>query len=131
MRPTSCVWDPKGVALRCLIVDDSAAFLDAAAVLLEREGVTVVGVASASADALTRARELRPDVILLDVMLGHESGIDVARRLADTDSADVAVILISTHDEEDIADLIEDAPVAGFMPKSNLSANAIRRVLEQ
>jgi CheY-like chemotaxis protein len=131
MPPGNCVCDPIGVALRCLIVDDSAAFLNAAAALLEREGVTVVGVASASADALARAQELRPDVVLVDIMLGHESGFDVARRLADTDSADIAIILISTHAEADFADLIEEAPVAGFMAKSELSANAIRRVLEQ
>ena len=123
--------DPIAVTLRCLIVDDSVAFLDAAAALLEREGVTVVGVASASADALARAQDLRPDVVLLDIMLGHESGFDVARRLARTESADIAVILISTHAEADFADLIEEAPVAGFMPKSELSANAIRRVLQQ
>ena len=119
------------MALRCLIVDDNAAFLDAAAALLERQGVTVVGIASASADALAQAQELRPDVVLLDIMLGHESGFDVARRLVGTESADIAVILVSTHAEADFADLIEEAPVAGFMPKSELSANAIRRVLQQ
>ena len=123
--------DPIAVTLRCLIVDDSVAFLDAAAALLEREGVTVVGVASASTDALAQAQELRPDVVLLDIMLGHESGFDVARRLAEMESADIAVILISTHAEADFADLIDEAPVAGFMPKSELSANAIRRVLQQ
>jgi two-component system, NarL family, nitrate/nitrite response regulator NarL len=119
------------VELRCLIVDDNAAFLDAAAALLEREGVTVVGVASASADALAQAQELRPDVVLVDIMLGRESGLDVAQRLADTAPADTAVILISTHAEADWADLIAEAPVAGFMPKSELSARAIRRVLQQ
>ena len=119
------------MALRCLIVDDNAAFLDAAAAFLEREGVAVVGVASASADALAQARDLRPDVVLVDIMLGRESGFDVARRLADTESAGIAVILISTHAEADFADLIGEAPVAGFMPKSDLSANAIRRVLQQ
>ena len=119
------------MALRCLIVDDNAGFLDAAAALLEREGVTVVGVASASADALAQAQELRPDVVLVDIMLGQESGFDVAQRLADTESAPIAVILISTHAEADFADLIEEAPVAGFMPKSELSADAIRRMLAQ
>jgi CheY-like chemotaxis protein len=119
------------VTLRCLIVDDNAAFLDAAAALLGQEGVTVVGVALASAGVLAQAQDLGPDVVLLDIMLGHESGFDVARRLASTESADIAVILISTHAEADLADLIEEAPVAGFIPKSELSANAIRRVLQQ
>ena len=68
--------------LRCLIVDDSDTFLRAASVLLEGEGVTVAGVASNSAEALRQARALRPDVILVDVGLGEESGFDLARQLA-------------------------------------------------
>jgi two-component system, NarL family, nitrate/nitrite response regulator NarL len=117
------------VPLKCLIVDDNASFLEAAANLLQREGVTVVGVASSSAEAIRQARELRPDVILVDIMLGRESGFDLARRLAETDSGDFTVILISTHAEADFADLIDEAPTAGFMPKSQLSAGAIRRLI--
>jgi DNA-binding NarL/FixJ family response regulator len=116
--------------LRCLIVDDNANFLEAAANLLQREGMTVAGVASSVADALRQARELRPDVILVDIMLGPESGFDLARQLADTDSEGPAVILISTHAEADFADLIAEAPAAGFMPKSQLSAGTIQRLLE-
>ena len=70
--------------LRCLIVDDSDAFLRSASVLLEQEGVTVAGVASNSAEALRQARALWPDVILIDVGLGEESGFDLARQLAGT-----------------------------------------------
>jgi predicted RecB family nuclease len=50
--------------LRCLLVDDNEAFLEAASLLLEREGLTVVGLASSIAEALRQARALRPDVIL-------------------------------------------------------------------
>ena len=67
------------MALRCLIVDDSAPFLEAASKFLEREGITMVGAASTSADALERAQELRPDVALVDIDLGQESGFDLAR----------------------------------------------------
>ena len=115
--------------LRCLIVDDNTSFLDAAAYLLQREGLTVVGAASSIADALTQARELRPDVILVDIMLGRESGFDLARRLAEADLGRPTVILISTHAEADLVDLIEEAPAAGFMPKSQLSASTIRRLI--
>jgi len=89
----------------------------------------VVGVASNIADALGRERELRPDLVLVDIMLGRESGFELARQLAATDSGGPAVILISTHAEADFADLIEEAPAAGFVPKSQLSARTIRRLL--
>ena len=115
--------------LRCLIVDDSASFLEAASELLEQQGVTVVGVASDITGALGQARELRPDVVLVDIMLGGESGFDLARRLAEADSGGPVVILISTHAEADFADLIEEAPAAGFVPKSQLSVSTIQRLL--
>jgi two-component system, NarL family, nitrate/nitrite response regulator NarL len=86
MFPAACEWDHVGVALGCLIVDDNANFLEAAASLLQREGVTVVGLASSIADALQQARELSPDVVLVDIVLGRESGFDLARRLAEMDT---------------------------------------------
>lgn len=115
--------------LRCLIVDDNASFRDAAAKLLERQGLTVVGLASNAADALRGARELRPDAVLVDIFLGHESGFDLARELAGGGGAGPAVILISTHAEADFAALIEETPAAGFVPKSDLSAEAIERLI--
>lgn len=129
MRPATCAWQPTSVPLRCLLVDDNTAFLEAAAGLLRREGMRVVGVASAITDALRQAHELHPDVILVDIMLGRESGFDLAQRLAGSDSGGATVILISTHAEADFADLIDGAPVAGFVPKSELSAAAIQQLV--
>src|SRR5437764_9783849 len=92
--------DPGVMTLRCLLVEDSHRFLDAARGLLERQGVMVVGVASSAAEAVERATELRPDVALLDIDLGGESGFDVARRLSrDACLAGTRMILISTHAE--------------------------------
>jgi two-component system nitrate/nitrite response regulator NarL len=133
------------VSIRCLLVDDSDAFLQAATILLQREGMTVVGVASNSAEALRQARALLPDVILVDIGLGDESGFDLAR-LLDQDGqdgqdgqggqggqggqdGDAEVILISAHAETDYAELIAQSPAAGFLVKSELSAQAIARVL--
>ncbi len=116
--------------MRCLIVDDNRAFLHAARVLLEREGWIVLGVAGSGAEALRQAQSLRPDVVLVDVALGEESGFDVARRLADDDRVGaVSVIMISTRAEVDLGDLVADSRACGFLPKSELSAQAIRRVL--
>ena len=90
--------------------------------------MTIVGVAFAAAEALRKTEELHPDVVLVDIVLGRESGIDLAHRLAGADLGGPAIILISTHAEEEFGDLIEEAPVAGFVPKSELSASAIRRL---
>jgi two-component system, NarL family, nitrate/nitrite response regulator NarL len=114
--------------LRCLIVDDNASFLEAATDLLQRQGAVVVGVASTGDEAVESVRELGPDVALVDIKLGSENGLQVARRLADLGLIDLKVILISTHPESDFADLIDGAPVAGFVPKLGLSAQAIERV---
>jgi CheY-like chemotaxis protein len=116
--------------LRCLIIDDSPRFLDAARGLLERQGITVVGVAANSADALQRAGELRPDLTLLDIDLGGESGLELARRLHDQPGlAPGPVILISTHAEQDYAELIAASPAIGFLSKTTLSGDAIRDLL--
>ena len=114
--------------LRTLIVDDSARFLDAASDLLGREGLTVVGVASTGDETRRQAEALQPDVILVDVFLGKESGLDLARRLVD-ETDGTTVILISSHSEADLADLIAASPAAGFVPKTQLSASAIRRIV--
>lgn len=118
------------MALRCLIVDDSSSFLRSARMLLEREGIAVVGVASTGCEALQATEELTPDVLLLDIDLGEESGFDVARRLErELDFPSRNIVLISAHSEADFADLIGAAPAAGFVSKAELSAGAIRKLL--
>jgi DNA-binding NarL/FixJ family response regulator len=118
------------VAVRCLIVDDNTGFLDAARGLLEQEGVTVVGVATTGADAVHSAALLRPDVILLDIDLGGESGFDVARRLTQGAGSDAGLlIMISAQAPDDVADLLEGGPGIGFVGKPDLSAEAIERLV--
>jgi DNA-binding response OmpR family regulator len=110
------------VQIRCLIVDDNERFLDAAQLLLEREGMEVVGVATTSADAVRLGDEFRPDVVLVDIRLGDESGFDLARRLSGT------VILISTDAQSEYAEEIAASPAAGFIHKARLSASAVLRL---
>jgi DNA-binding NarL/FixJ family response regulator len=113
-----------------LIVDDSPQFQQAARGLLERQGVAVVGVASTAAEALRSVTELRPDVTLVDIDLGGQSGFDVVRLLnRNAGIAAARLILISTHAEDDYAELIAASPAAGFLPKTALSAAAIRGLL--
>jgi DNA-binding NarL/FixJ family response regulator len=118
------------VPIRCLLVDDDDRFLRAARRMLEHEGIEVVGVATTSAEALQRADELNPDVSLVDISLGEESGFDLAERLAAARPCEgPTVILISAYAEQDLAERIEASPAAGFVPKIALSGEAIHAIL--
>ena len=120
----------KAMALRCLIVDDNSDFLETARQLLQRGGLDVVGAATTGAQAVARAAELRPDVILLDVYLGGESGFTVARDLAKVGgAAGPAIILISTYAERDLADQIDASPAVAFLSKDELSVSSVRSAL--
>jgi DNA-binding NarL/FixJ family response regulator len=118
------------MTLRSLLVDDNSGFLAAARDLLEREGVEVVGVASTIAEAARLAATLRPDVCIVDIDLGDESGFDLARRLAGPGEPSPRVILISAYSEPDFSEMIEDSPAVGFLPKPELSAARIRAMLD-
>jgi DNA-binding NarL/FixJ family response regulator len=121
------------MSLRCLIVDDNASFREEMRGLLTEQGVYVVGAAGSAAEAIRQMAELRPDVALIDIDLCGESGFDLARRLRDQpDQASVPhLILISTHDESEYADLIEASSAIGFLSKIDLSAATIRRTLSR
>ena len=113
--------------LRCVIVDDNPMFIDVATRLLERGGISIIGVASTIAEAVRRVEELRPDITLVDVDLGGESGFDLAEQLHRPNShAGLKVILTSAHSEQDFADMIAASPAIGFLPKADLSPDAVQ-----
>ena len=119
------------MALRgVLVVDDNRSFADIARGLLERQGERVLGTARTSAEAVELAGELRPEVVLIDLALGDECGLDLAHLLAgDGRSKAPVVILISAYSPCDIVELIAASPAAGFLPKSDLSSDAIRQIV--
>jgi DNA-binding NarL/FixJ family response regulator len=112
-----------------LIVDDDPGFRRLAALFLEEEGFEVVGAAADGATAAREARELEPDVVLLDVNLTDESGFEVARRIAGTPGAP-AVVLTSTRAESDYAALARRTGARGFVPKDELARGRIERLLK-
>jgi PleD family two-component response regulator len=79
-KQTPC-HDGTSTAIRCLIVNDNGHFRQAVSDVLERERIIITGVASTSAEALRRFDKLRPDVTLVDINFGHESGFDLAQQL--------------------------------------------------
>jgi two-component system, NarL family, nitrate/nitrite response regulator NarL len=116
--------------VRCLIVDDNGGFVAAARKLLEAGGITVVGSASSSAEAVELVGALHPDAALVDIDLGEENGLDLAARLRKTEPP-TSVVLVSAYSPDDFLESIDSCGAAGFVPKSQLTASAVREVLER
>jgi CheY-like chemotaxis protein len=113
------------MSLRCLVVDDNPGFLKTASSVLRNDDVSVVAVASTSAEAVSLVEQTHPDVVLIDIMLGSESGFVLARQLAAGPPPTPKLILTSTQSEEDLWELTVESPAVGFLPKWQLSAAAI------
>jgi DNA-binding NarL/FixJ family response regulator len=111
-----------------LIVDDHGRFRVAARLLLESVGFDVVGEAADGDEALAAVAALHPAIVLLDIQLPGRDGFEVAERLA-ADPGSTVVILISSRDAVAYGDRVGRAPVAGFIAKNALSAEAIYRLV--
>jgi two-component system nitrate/nitrite response regulator NarL len=116
-------------SVRCIIVDDSEEFLASASRLLGSQGMEVLAVASSGEHALRLARELGPDVALVDIELGEEDGIELSHVLT-TRVPETRVVLISSYERDDLGDVIANSPAAGFLPKTDLGVAAIARILD-
>lgn len=112
------------MTIRCVIVDDSERFRVGARRLLTAQGIAVVADVADSRQALRAVREHAPDVVLVDVGLGEESGFDLAARIEGS-----PVIMVSAFAAEEVADLLAGSRAIGFLSKEHLSAAAIRCLL--
>jgi len=118
------------MSLRCLIVDDNESFLEVAASSLTGEDLEIVGTARTGAEAVQQVVEQQPDVVLVDVNLGEESGLDLARTLVERfPKLASGVVLISARAKRDFGGLVEASAAAGFIGKAHLSAQAVRKLV--
>ena len=113
------------MARTVLIVDDHPSFRASARALLEASEFEIVGEASDGAAALAAVAQLSPDVVLLDVQLPDMSGFDVCAFLDRHNGAPPAIVLTSSRDLEDYGELVESSCARGFVPKAELSGEAI------
>jgi DNA-binding NarL/FixJ family response regulator len=120
--------DDRAVNPTVLIVDDHAGFRSWTRSLLEAEGFPVIGEAADGKSALATARALRPELVVLDVMLGDTTGFVVADALAQL-PLPPAVILISSREASDFGDAIGRSPALGFISKPELSGSRLRALL--
>jgi DNA-binding NarL/FixJ family response regulator len=112
-----------------LIVDDHDGFRVQARTLLARAGYEVVGEADDGCSGLSEAARLVPDLVLLDVQLPDMSGFDAAWLLRQRPGPP-AIVLISSRERGDYGARVERSGADGFISKSDLSASALRAVLE-
>jgi len=119
---------PVAEAMRVLIVDDHAGFRSMARRLLQAGGYNVVGEAADGSSALQAARQLQPDLVLLDIQLPDVDGCDVARWLA-AEEHPPAVVLISSRDAGDYGARLASCGARGFVAKADLSGATIDALL--
>ena len=113
-----------------LIVDDHPSFRGSARALLEAEGFMVVGEAETGEAALEAAHRLHPDIVLLDVQLPDRSGFDVCSDIVRLHGEATEVVLVSSRDACDYGGLIASCGACGFVPKAELSGDAVSVLVE-
>jgi DNA-binding NarL/FixJ family response regulator len=122
--PSLLAWDDAAMRPTLLIVDDHDGFRSLARRLLGAGGFEVVGEAADGRAAVTAARKLQPDVVLLDIQLPDIDGFEVLARLQDR-PAGPAVVLTSTRDRADYGERVDRSGASGFIPKAELSGAAV------
>jgi DNA-binding NarL/FixJ family response regulator len=126
--PCPLAWDDEAMRPTLLIVDDHAGFRALARRLLGSGGFDVVAEAADGRAGVAAARELRPDVVLLDIQLPDIDGFEVLARLRHG-PAGPAVVLTSTRDRADYGQRVDRSGASGFIPKAELSGAAVLAVI--
>jgi DNA-binding NarL/FixJ family response regulator len=92
------------------------------------EGFEVVGEATDGAEAIACVKALRPEIVLLDVQLPDRDGFSICAEV--TGNCNIPdVVLTSSRDGQDYGPLIARSGALGFIPKAELSGDALRELL--
>src|SRR5918996_2186623 len=114
------------MTVRVLIVDDQEPFRQAARAVVElTDGFEVAGEAETGEDAVDRARELEPDLVLMDVNLPGIDGLEATRRILSESNGRVVVLVVSTYEADEYAPRAAEAGAAAYIPKSEFEPDRL------
>ncbi|HWI04692.1 MAG TPA: response regulator transcription factor [Acidimicrobiales bacterium] len=111
-----------------LIVDDHRMFSESLARLLaDEDGITVLGVADAGADAIEMVTRLQPKVVLMDYQLPDQDGVSVTAQIR-RQSPEVMVVMLTGSTEDRVLLAAIDAGCSGFLTKDRAAAEVVHAV---
>ena len=112
--------------MRVLIVDDQAPFREAARTVVElTDGFEVAGEAESGEAAVDAARDLTPDLVLMDVNLPGIDGLEATRRILSQATPPPIVLVVSTYEAEEYAPRVAEAGAAAYIPKSEFGPDRL------
>ena len=107
------------MTVRVLIVDDQEPFRMAARLVVEAtDGFEVAGEAETGEESVEMARDLSPNLVLMDVNLPGINGLEATRRIIGDRSGPVVVLLLSTYEEDEYAPRAAECGAAAYIPKA-------------
>jgi DNA-binding NarL/FixJ family response regulator len=115
-------------AITVLLVDDHAMFRAGIKALLEAEGrVDVIGEASSGDEAVDRVRELKPDVVVMDLSMPDSNGLEATRRIAALE-LDTKVLVLTVHAEEEYLVPVVEAGASGYLTKTSADTDLMEAI---
>jgi two-component system, NarL family, response regulator NreC len=115
-------------AIKVLLVDDHAMFRAGIKALLEVEGrVEVIGEAASGDDAVDRVRELKPDVVVMDLSMPGSNGLEATRRIAALE-LDTKVLVLTVHAEEEYLVPVVEAGASGYLTKTSADTDLLEAI---
>jgi DNA-binding NarL/FixJ family response regulator len=116
--------------VRVLIADDHRLFAEALrAILSSDRRIDVVGLAASGEEAVQKADELSPDVILMDISMPGVDGVEATRRILAAHS-DVNVVMVTGSDARQDIDAARTAGAAGYVTKDRIAAELIGAIID-
>jgi two-component system response regulator NreC len=115
-------------AIKILLVDDHAMFRAGIRALIEAEDrMKVIGEASSGDEAVDRVRELKPDLVVMDLAMPGSNGLEATRRISAL-GLDTSVLVLTVHAEEEYLVPVVEAGASGYLTKTSADTDLLEAI---